>query len=77
MVGDTSQLSPYTDDEEISMQVEACIVNEDLNAACVDAFMAHTHGKTVVVSTLDADVKGMYEKQCRKLGVKLHDVDEP
>ena len=70
IVGDTKQLSPYTDDDEIAMQVNSCI-EKTLGEACLDVFMASRYGHTAVVVTDDEDLKDMYQKQCEKLGVKL------
>ena len=39
IVGDTKQLSPYTDDEEIAMHVSSCI-EKTSGEACLDVFMA-------------------------------------
>ena len=71
IVGDTRQLSPYTDDGEIAMQVNSCI-EKTLGEACLDVFMASRYGHTTVVATDDQDLKDTYQKQCEKLGVKLH-----
>ena len=71
IVGDTKQLSPYTDDAEIAMQVNSCI-EKTLGNACLDVFMARRYGHTAVVATDDKDLKDMYQRQCKKVGVKLH-----
>ena len=78
IVGDTKQLSPYTDDEEIAMHVSSCI-EKTSGEACLDVFMASTMAKrrkraTVVVAN-NEDLKDVYRKQCEKLGVELHDAD--
>ena len=77
LVGDTNQLSPYTDDEEIAMQVDSCVGNELLKTACMDVFAAKKFGERVVVATRQEEIKDMYEKQCKKLGVSLRDADGP
>ena len=74
IVGDTKQLSPYTDDVEVAMQVNSCI-EKTLGDACLDVFMASRYGHTTVVATDDRDLKDTYQKQCEKVGVKLHYAD--
>ena len=71
IVGDTKQLSPYTDDDEISMQVNSCI-EKTLGNACLDVFMASRYGHTTIVATDDRELEDTYQKQCKKVGVKLH-----
>ena len=73
VVGDVNQLSPYTDDGEIAMQVDSCIENGNVKDACVDAFMANRHGKSIVVVTRDEEVKRAYKRQCEKLGTGVRD----
>ena len=72
IVGDTRQLAPHTDQEEIGLHVGACI-GEPEGTVCTDAFLAgcdHT-----VMAVAGADLKWEYFNQCEKLGVKLHDAD--
>ena len=74
IVGDTKQLSPYTDDKEIAMHVNSCI-GKTSGEACLDVFMAKGRRRATVVVANNGDLKDVYRKQCEKLGVELHDAD--
>ena len=74
IVGDTKQLSPYTDDKEIAMHVNSCI-GKTSGEACLDVFMAKGRRRATAVVANNGDLKDVYRKQCEKLGVELHDAD--
>ena len=75
IAGDTNQLSPYTDDEEIAMHVDSCMAGGPLKVACADAFMAKKGRAAILVATEDAAVKEIYEERCDRLGVEVLDAD--
>lgn len=70
IVGDTRQLVPHVDQDDIALQVEACMAKAR-GEACLDAFMAKKRGQTTVVSCPDRDAERAYAEQCEKLGVRL------
>lgn len=70
IVGDTRQLVPHVDQDDMALQVEACM-DKARGEACLDAFMAKKRGQTTVVSCPDPDAERAYAEQCKKLGVRL------
>ena len=75
VAGDANQLSPYTDDEEISMHVDTCMPDGVLKVACADVFAAKKGRSAIIVETADARVKETYMKRCERLGVEALDAD--
>lgn len=79
IVGDTRQLVPHVDQDDMALQVEACMdkargeacMDKARGEACLDAFMAKKRGQTTVVSCPDPDAERAYAEQCKKLGVRL------
>ena len=74
IVGDTKQLAPYTDDGEIAMHVNSCI-DETLGKVCLDVFNVKGRDAVIVVIDTKSSLKGRYQKQCDKHGVRLYDAD--
>ena len=70
IVGDMRQLVPHVDQDDMALQVEACM-DEARGAACLDAFMAKKRGQTTVVACSDPDAERAYAEQCEKLGIRL------
>ena len=75
IVGDTKQLAPYTDNEEVQTNLEPCI-DKTLGNVCLDVFNVHKKNKIIIVITDDADLKHQYQEQCDKIGVELCDLDD-
>ena len=71
IVGDTSSSPRIRMMMEIAMQVNSCI-EKHLGNACLDVFMASRYGHTTIVATDDRELEDTYQKQCKKVGVKLH-----
>ena len=74
IVGDTRQLVPYTDQEDMAVNAGACI-EPALGEACLDAFMAKKRGQTTVLDHPGRDAESAYREQCRKMGVTIRRVD--
>lgn len=70
IAGDTRQLVPYTDQDDMAMHVGAC-VEPALGEACLDVFMAKKRGRAIVLDGLDQAAEQAYREQCEKLGVKV------
>lgn len=70
VVGDTRQLVPHVDQDDIALQVATCM-REPLGGACLDAFMAKKRGQTTVVACPDSETERAYTGQCGKLGVRV------
>ncbi|MBK9032046.1 MAG: AAA family ATPase [Myxococcales bacterium] len=70
IVGDPKQLSPYVEQEEFAVGLEAVLVGEHLRNACVDVFSAQrgrARGATLVV-TKDAAAIEAYRRQAEGRG---------
>jgi hypothetical protein len=82
IVGDPKQLSPYVDDDAMAVNVKACLRNETVRDACVDAFMAsHADSRkrrVAAVSIETPNVLDVYLVQAAARGVDLAiaDVDD-
>lgn len=70
VAGDIRQLVPHTDQAEIATHLEP-LVEGPVGNACVDAFLAHSQGRAVVVATEDEATKKAYGEQCGRLGVDM------
>ena len=70
IVGDTRQLVPYTDQDDMAVHVGACI-EPVLGNACLDAFMAKRRGQTTVLDHPGKDAESAYREQCKKIGVSM------
>lgn len=77
VVGDPKQLSPYVDDAAMSVNVEACLGDEDTRNACIDVFMASQEDprtrRVAVVSIDEAKAMEVYAAQAAARGVVLAD----
>ncbi len=73
IVGDPRQLSPYVDDDEMAVNIEACLPDGPIRDACVDAFMAgHSNPRrTAVIVTEDESTRQAYREQCAGRNVTL------
>ena len=70
IVGDTRQLVPYTDQDDMAMHVGACI-EPALGKVCLDAFAAKKHEHAIVLARPDRATEQAYRAQCEKLGVEV------
>ena len=70
IVGDTRQLVPYTDQDDMAVHVGACI-EPVLGNACLDAFMAKRRGQTTVLDSPGKAAESAYREQCKKTGVRM------
>ena len=79
IVGDPKQLSPYVDDDEMAVNVEACLPDGPIRDACIDAFLAgHSNPRrrrAAVVVAEDEPTRKAYRKQCAGRDVILADAD--
>ena len=79
IVGDPKQLSPYVDDDEMAVNIEACLPDGPIRDACVDAFMSgHSDRRarrTTVVVAEDEPTRKAYREQCAARNVTLADTD--
>ncbi len=79
IVGDPKQLSPYVDDEEMAVNIEACLPDVAVRNACIDAFMAghrdRRRRRTAVVVAEDEPTRQAYREQCAARGVELADAN--
>ena len=79
IVGDTNQLSPYVEEQALAVNIKACLPDETVRNACIDAFHArqrsiHRHRTTCVI-TSDEKMIDCYEKQAEKLDVSIVNSD--
>ena len=74
IVGDPKQLSPYVDENEMAVNVEACLRGEGIRDACIDAFMAGRR-RRVAAAAVSKGVKRAYIAQCEARGVNIADAD--
>lgn len=74
IVGDPKQLSPYVDENEMAVNVEACLRGEGIRDACIDAFMAGRR-RRVAAAVVSKEVKRAYIAQCEARGVNIVDAD--
>lgn len=70
IVGDTMQLAPHTDQDDMAMQIGAAM-DEARGRACLDAFLAWKHKRTTAVADAGGEAERAYAEQCEKLGVRL------
>ncbi|MDH5491213.1 MAG: DEAD/DEAH box helicase [Myxococcales bacterium] len=74
IVGDPKQLSPYVDDDAMAINVASCLPSSEVQAACVDTFIAghHSRGKQrTTVSAVTAKGLTAYLAQAEARGVAL------
>ena len=78
IVGDPKQLSPYVDDEAMEVNIEACLPNEGVRNACIDAFLAANRYQPHVaaVATASEETKRAYLVQCDEHDVEIADADQ-
>ena len=77
IVGDPKQLSPYVDEDEMAVNLRACLPDETTRNACVDAFTAafppgRRRGAVVVAG--DDRARAVYAAQCEARNAKIADV---
>ena len=70
IVGDTRQLVPYIDQDDMAMHVGACI-KPALGEIYLNALMAKKRGRAIVLDGIDQAAEQAYREQCEKLGVKV------
>ena len=79
IVGDPKQLSPYVDDDAMAVNIEACLSDQRLQDACVDALLAGQSNprkrRTAVVVAEDEQIRQVYREQCDARDVTLADAD--
>ena len=78
IVGDPKQLSPYVDDDEMAVNIEACLPEGPIRDACIDAFMAGHSGsrkRRAIVVAEDEPTRQAYREQCAGRDVTLADAD--
>lgn len=74
IVGDPKQLSPYVDDDAMAINVASCLPSSEVQAACVDTFIAghRSRGKQrTTVSAVTAKGLTAYRAQAEARGVDL------
>jgi hypothetical protein len=74
IVGDPKQLSPYVDNDAMAINVASCLPSSEVQAACVDTFIAghHSRGKQrTTVSAVTAKGLTAYRAQAEARGVAL------
>lgn len=78
IVGDPKQLSPYVDDEAMAVNIEACLPNEAVRNACIDAFLAakRYRPRVAAVATASKETKRAYLDQCKEHDVYIADADQ-
>ena len=70
IVGDTRQLVPHTDQDEIAANVNACLDARHANA-CLDAFAAKKYGNATILVAGDAALREVYGRQCEARDVRM------
>lgn len=71
IVGDTMQLAPHTDQDDMAAQIGAPM-GEARGRACLDAFLARRFGRAAaVIADAGGEDEFAYSEQCEKLGVRL------
>lgn len=76
IVGDTKQLAPYTDDDEVAENIEYAIKSPAYKEVCLDTFMAYKFRNTNVIVTDDEETKSNYQIRCARLNVDYYDADD-
>lgn len=74
IVGDPKQLSPYVDDDAMAINVASCLPSSEVQAACVDTFIAghRSRGKQrTMVSAVTTKGLAAYRAQAEARGVDL------
>lgn len=71
IVGDTRQLVPHTDQEEIAANVNACLPDVRRANACLDVFAAKKYGNTTMLVTGNEGLLEVYRKQCKAFHVEM------
>ena len=74
VVGDPKQLSPYVDENAMAVNVEACLPEQGIRDACIDAFMAGRRRRVAAVAVSEG-VRRAYTAQCEARGVNIADAD--
>ena len=74
VVGDPKQLSPYVDENEMAVNVEACLQGEGIRDACIDAFMAGRR-RRVAAAAVSEGTKRAYTAQCKAREVNIANAD--
>lgn len=78
IVGDPKQLSPYVDDDAMAVNIEACLPDENVRNACIDAFLATNRfqPRIAAVVTESQETKRTYVAQCNAMKVAVGDADQ-
>ena len=79
IVGDPKQLSPYVDEDEMAVNMKACLPDETTRNACVDAYTATLRPdrrRGAVVVPKDDRARGVYAAQCEARGATVADVGD-
>lgn len=74
IVGDPRQLSPYVDDTELAINLEACLTDAELRNACVDTFFAaqsYLPKQRTTVATVSNEGLAAYQIQAAARDVDL------
>lgn len=71
IVGDTRQLVPHTDQDEIAVNVNACLPDIKHANVCLDVFAAKRYGNTTIVVSEDASLLEAYRRQCEMCNVTM------
>ena len=77
VVGDPKQLSPYVDEDEMAVNLQACLSDETARNACVDAFtatLAPARRRGGVVVAGDDRTRAVYVAQCEARDAQIADV---
>ena len=78
IVGDPKQLSPYVDEDAMAVNIKACLPEQDIRDACIDAFMAGRmdgRRRRVATTAVSEEAKRVYTAQCKARKVNIADVD--
>ena len=73
IVGDTRQLSPYANTNDVGSVIKSKI-NNDYFDVCRDVFLATKSIVLVIIDDTDSTLIDIYRQQCKKINVKFYDM---
>lgn len=71
IVGDTRQLVPHTNQDEIAANVNACLPDIKQANICLDVFAAKKYRNTTILVSEDTTLLESYRRQCEICDVKM------
>lgn len=77
IVGDTKQLSPYTDSEELATNIDGVLEDKQIEEVYLDVFFASKDNTIVIVVDYSDDgIVEKYAKRCGAMNVEFYNLDK-